>query len=52
MIKLLVILSIFLLSCEYEDNCKNGQKQKIDEVCYECVSGEMEIIDCAEWGND
>ena len=45
MIKLLVALTIFLLSCDYED-CENGTKQKIGDVCYECVDGEEVIIDC------
>ena len=43
--KLLAVLTIFLLSCEYED-CEDGTKQKIGDVCYECVEGKEVIIDC------
>ena len=46
MIKLLAMLSIFLLSCEVDSSCEDGVKQKIGEVCYECVEGEEVIIDC------
>lgn len=45
-LKLFLILYIILLGCEYEESCTNGQKQKIDEICYECQNQEWKIIDC------
>ena len=42
----LIIAFSLLLSCYQDEPCKDGQLQQIDEVCYECVNEEWEIIDC------
>jgi hypothetical protein len=44
-IKWLILILLFI-SCEIDESCTTGQKQRIDELCYECEKGEWVIIDC------